>query len=215
MTCTIEGCDKPAKNKGLCNKHYYRIARYGDPHKSQRISAGELRIDIKDGYADLYLTTGQIAKIDIDDIPRVKDYCWSAKSKERGNVWYIRGYVEKRNVVLSRYLMDAPKGMVVDHINHDPFDNRKSNLRICTHTENLWNLQRKSHKNRFKGISYRKNEGRWVATICKNAKHYYLGAYKTDVEAARAYDKKAIELFGEYAKVNEYPTGLVGWKCPQ
>lgn len=97
--------------------------------------------------------------------------------------------------------MQCQKGFQVDHINHDKLDNRKSNLRIVTQQQNLMNRKVfKNNKTGFKGVSVYGEKYR--ASIRKNGKREYLGFFKNPIDAAKAYDKRAIELFGEYAVLN-------------
>ena len=121
--------------------------------------------------------------------------------------WYYppNGNRGRRRATLPihRLIMDAPKGMEVDHINGNPLDNRKSNLRICTIAENLRNKGAgKNNTSGYKGVSWVKRNKRWLAQIKHNGKQVYIGHYKNKEEAARAYDKKAKELHGEYAYLN-------------
>jgi hypothetical protein len=96
--------------------------------------------------------------------------------------------------------MNAKEGQHVDHINGNKLDNRKSNLRIVTNQENCFNSSRKTGK--YKGVSYVKSRGKWLAQIMKDYKNYFIGYYDTDYAAAVAYDKRALELFGTHARLN-------------
>ena len=121
--------------------------------------------------------------------------------------WYVRNGVkiQRRRFALfvHRLIMDAPKGMHVDHINGNPLDNRKSNLRICTHAENSNNTgPRKNNTSGYKGVYWAKRNKRWLAQITHNGKQVYIGHYKDKEEAARAYDAKAKEFQGEFAYLN-------------
>ena len=91
----------------------------------------------------------------------------------------------------------------VDHINHDTLDNRKSNLRICTRSQNNanHNKQQKS-KSPYKGIWFRNDIKKWSGSIKCNDQCYYLGVFENPEDAAKEYDRKSIELFGEFAKTN-------------
>ena len=98
---------------------------------------------------------------------------------------------------MARLIMYAPEGMDVDHKNGDPLDNRRKNLRVCTHRQNCQG--RRPNKNclsKYKGVSWFK--GKWTAMI--NQK--YLGRFDNEINAAKAYDEKAKELYGEYAYIN-------------
>ena len=121
--------------------------------------------------------------------------------------WYCspNGHKQRRQAGLQihRLIMDAPKGMCVDHINGNPLDNRKSNLRICTNAENQRNRgANKNNKSGYKGVYWTKPNKRWLSQIRHNGKQVYIGHYKNKEEAARAYDKKAKELHGEFAYLN-------------
>jgi hypothetical protein len=123
--------------------------------------------------------------------------------------WYLRrdGYVacglDGKTVLIHRLIMAAKKGRKVDHINHDKLDNQKANLRLCTHSENMMNQRKFKGISKFKGVSFNKRQSSWFANITKNKKPFFLGYFDTEEEAAIAYNKKAKELFGEFAYLNE------------
>ena len=103
---------------------------------------------------------------------------------------------------MHRLIIQAPKGLDTDHINGNRLDNRRKNLRICTHQQNIWNsVKNKYSNNDFKGVYFVKRTNNWEAKIVRNTKRYYLGKFKTELEAANTYNLKAKELFGEYAKI--------------
>ena len=95
------------------------------------------------------------------------------------------------------------KELMVDHINRNGLDNTRKNLRICTRSENLMNSKKPelNSTSKYKGVNKCGNS--WRAEIRLNRKGFYLGKFKTEKEAALAYNKKAIELFGEFARLNE------------
>ena len=109
----------------------------------------------------------------------------------------------KTSLFLHQLIMETPKGMVTDHINGDPLDNRKQNLRICTQAENVRNRRAgKNNTSGFKGVSWHKRTNSWHARIDHNKKPIHIGCFEDKEEAARAYDRKAIELHGEFAYTN-------------
>ena len=110
---------------------------------------------------------------------------------------------KRATLQIHRLITEAPKGMHVDHINGNPLDNRKSNLRICTHAENQRNRgANKNNTSGYKGVSWHKRNKKWACQIKHNYKKIHVGNYATPEEAARAYDAKAKEFQGEFAYLN-------------
>jgi hypothetical protein len=125
----------------------------------------------------------------------------------RWNWQYHGGYAvrrtEKEMIFMHREIMKPPEGVVVDHKNRNKLDNTRDNLRVCTNQENLHNAgKRQGTSSQFKGVSYRKDAGKWCAQIQWQREPLYLGPFAKEVEAARARDYKAVELMGEDAWVN-------------
>lgn len=151
----------------------------------------------------LPLTQGQFAIIDEQDAPRVAKHKWFAR-KER-IIWYaytnvvIKGH--RTVITLHRFLLDFPSGLTVDHINGNGLDCRRSNLRVCTNTENVRNMKRrKDNASGFKGVNLHK--GRWRAYITIDGHQKSLGYYDSPADAARAYDSAALIHFGQFARTN-------------
>ncbi len=142
---------------------------------------------------------------DRDDFEVVKNRSWHvAKS----------GYVESGShsgaTRLHQFLMKPPRGCVVDHINGKRDDCRRSNMRIATNQENVFNARlSKANTSGYKGV-VRVRNGKYSARIEKDGKHMYLGTYSDPIEAARAYDKAARFYFGEFAKPNFGEGGIYG-----
>lgn len=149
----------------------------------------------------IYLTgkrsKGQFAMVDDDDFEKCVLKSWYMTPLGRAKSMHKMGSAWKQ-VFMHRFIMGFPDGFV-DHINRNPLDNRKANLRVCSNAENMANSPPKSGR-RFKGI--RPNGSRWEARIKKNGKDIYIGYFLDEVSAARAYNQKAKELFGEFAWLN-------------
>jgi hypothetical protein len=119
--------------------------------------------------------------------------------------WYINknGYVVSHNpyMLLHRYVMSAEKDSVIDHINGNKKDNREINLRTSTPALNSHNkIKSGNTSSRYIGVS--KKDTKFQAAITKDGKRYYLGYFNHQKEAAEAYNKKALELYGGYARLN-------------
>ena len=149
--------------------------------------------DFMIGYTD----SGRPFFFDKADYDRVKEQFWT--ETPRGYIaaaW--RGEGEKQTVFLHRFIMEAKEGEIVDHINHDTFDNRRCNLRIVDHYESQRNIGlSKANTSGYKGVTLKK--GRWCAFINHNDQDYHLGSFDTPEEAAEARRKAEIELYGEHS----------------
>lgn len=110
-----------------------------------------------------------------------------------------------KTIRLHRFILDAPPELAVDHINGNPLDNRRSNIRLATEQQNKFNQkQRTESHTKYKGV-YTRGDGRWSAAITVNQKRHQLGTFGTQYDAAIAYNNAARKLHGEFAKLNELP----------
>lgn len=105
--------------------------------------------------------------------------------------YYAQGYdltnsTKKKNVMMHRWLMCAPEGMVVDHLNHDTLDNRKSNLKVTTQSCNMFNLDPRKLQGRVPGVKWYETRQKWRAVVKVNGKEKHLGYYKEKVDAVIA-----------------------------
>jgi len=149
------------------------------------------------------LTQGKFTLVDEEDYEELYKYKW----------YYHNGYAARSQynpitqkapiVLMHRVIMNVKEGEEVDHINHNTLNNRKCNLRVCTSAQNNQNRQfYKTGTSYYKGVSWNTNKEKWIAQIIYNGKSIYLGTYTDEEQAARAYDKKAIEVHGEFAYTN-------------
>ena len=151
-----------------------------------------------------------IVQYDASDADKIEPYTWSLM---RGHsTYYAKRNLPRRAdgsrptpILLHRDLAGCPKGMMADHINGNGLDNRQENIRICTMSQNMMNRGKtRDNSTGYKGV-YKAGDSKlnpYSAKIQKDGKVYCLGHYGTAEEAARAYDKKAIELFEEFAVLN-------------
>jgi hypothetical protein len=160
---------------------------------------------------EITLTRGKVALVDDADYERVAQYKWYAvhPSSNPAHTWYAarssrdkpRG--KKRMMYLHRFLMDAISGDEVDHADRNGLNCSRANLRKCTHSENAANAKRMStNTSGYRGVYWNKEVGCWYAQVVKDKRRSYMGCFRDIEAAARAYDKKAIELFGEFARTN-------------
>lgn len=152
------------------------------------------------------LLRGGFALVDSSDADLVNQYRWR-RHPSRASVYAI-SYIDGRNVLMHRLLLDLPVGSYIDHINRDGLDNQRSNFRLCSVAENARNRAksaRRKYSSRFKGVSYFAQAGVWRAAICKANEQHHLGQFATEADAAHAYDDAARRLFGEFAVLN-FPT---------
>ncbi len=153
------------------------------------------------------LTQGQFAIVDNEDFEHLNQYKWYAFRRSEAYSYYaIRNVGRKPNRHSERMhnrIMNAPDGMEIDHRNHNSLDNRRCNLRICTRSQNMGNTRGcKHHSSKFKGVSWNKENKNWRAIIGFNYKQINIGSFAIEADAAKAYDRKAKELFGEFANLN-------------
>jgi hypothetical protein len=151
---------------------------------------------------------GQEIKVDAEDFPVLSRYKWSLSGGYARTVIGIRG--KWINVGMHQMVMGFPVKMI-DHKNRDTLDNRKANLRLCTAEQNMANSVRKNLTTYFRGVAIiRKRKTRpYQAAIQANKVKKNLGYFETREEAARAYDKAARQLHGEFARLNFPDEGLL------
>jgi hypothetical protein len=147
------------------------------------------------------LTGGLSALVDDADYAALAKYRWCAMRSGRN--CYAMRHRSGRGVYMHRQVMGLLVGWEVDHINHNGLDNRRRNLRLCTRRENAHNrLGCRNGSSRYKGVSLYKPTGKWRAKISSDGKSFYIGSFASQARAAKAYDDKAKELFGEFAHLN-------------
>jgi hypothetical protein len=153
---------------------------------------------------EIPLTRGKVALVDAEDYESLAGYRWHAAPK--GGTWYAEraGRLSEggpRTVCMHRVILSAPPGLMVDHIDGDGLNNRRSNLRLATHAQNGQN-QRRSRANAsgFKGVSWSSRVGRWQAAIRIAGRKVFLGYYGTPEEAHTAYSAAVEKFHGEFGR---------------
>jgi hypothetical protein len=168
---------------------WYRKHKFGQPYRKIR------------------LTEGKITIVDPDVFYRLNNFQWCAAGRDQS--FYAVRFLNNANkgirlISMHRELMNFPVGLFVDHHNGDSLDNRITNLRIATRSQNLCNRRKTSSKtsSRFRGVTFRKNVGKWAARIRYLGKEIWLGLFDSEIDAAKAYDEAAKKYHGEFARLN-------------
>lgn len=147
------------------------------------------------------LTQGKNAIVDVED------YEWLSRRK-----WHYAkvGYAasDGGRIYMHRLIGNPSEMAYIDHINGDKLDNRRVNLRVCTHAQNNMNQRKTKGKSKYKGVCWLGRLNKWRAYIVKDRKQYYLGLFKSEEDAATAYNMAALRHFREFAKLN-----LIGGSC--
>lgn len=159
---------------------------------------------------ELPLSNGMVALVDDDVYEWASKFNWHARRAKPGAAYYVvRNIREPKNASgvgmerLHRAIMKAPRGVDVDHIDRNTMDCRVANLRFATRSQNNMNRKKNSkHASKFKGVAWHGLRCKWVAQIQFNGEHYYLGLFTDEKDAARAYDMKAREFFGDFVRPN-------------
>jgi hypothetical protein len=142
---------------------------------------------------------GKFALVDDEDYEELMQYKWLVHS-----VGYAIASNNGKSIYMHRHIL-KPKGrLVVDHINGNKLDNTRKNIRVCTHQQNIMNYRSNKGLSNYKGVDKVKlASDKWRARIRYNGQEFYLGLFDTELEAAKAYNTKAKELFGEFAHLNK------------
>lgn len=148
------------------------------------------------------------SKVDTAELGKILAYKWRISGAD--NSMYVKTWLhspragKRKETGLHNFILgESPKGMVIDHINGDTFDNRRINLRFATPSQNQCNQTKikSSNTSGYRGVH--KKGDKWIAQIYHNNKKLGLGYFNTPQEAALAYNDKAIELRGEFASIND------------
>lgn len=162
---------------------------------------------------EIELTKGYVALVDDEDYNRVNSYCsWQAKVNPKKNGKVVYAFTNKWNngvqsyLAMHRFIMNLNvNDPQIDHEDGNGLNNQKYNLRLCINKQNARNKPKSEFRqftSQYKGVNWKSKIKRWIAQISCDHNKMHLGCFDTQEEAARAYDRKALELFGEFAKTN-------------
>ena len=146
------------------------------------------------------ITRGLFAAVDKEDYEALSKYSWNAQRAYK--CFYAAGWVGGKVQLMHRVIMTPPAGQMVDHINRNTLDNRKSNLRICSCSQNMFNSKGKGAWLKGVGTAARNKSKPWRAQIMLNYKQKFLGYFETEELAHAAYCDAAKKLFGEFFRAS-------------
>lgn len=163
---------------------------------------------------ELQLSQGLFAQVDDEDFETASAFKWTALKQKRTYYAYrmVKRDGKQKAIYLHRWLMKTPRDMVTDHRDGNGLNCQRSNLRICTKTQNAQNIQkiRKSTTSKYKGVfAYTKTVTQirryFQVSIQAEGKEYSLGIFRDEIAAAKAYNAAAIKYHGEFASLNAVP----------
>lgn len=156
---------------------------------------------------EMHLPCGHVVIVDAADYEWLSQWKWHALNNHGRGRYAIRGEKaedgKQVTVYMHRLIMSAGKGILVDHINGDGLDNRRINLRLATRHENMRNQHNQRSNSGYRGVSWHRTRKKWGARIRYANKLWHLGWFDDPKEAALAYNKAALEYFGEFASPNK------------
>ena len=157
------------------------------------------------------LTQGKFAMVDDTDFESVSKHKWYA-CKNNSGVWYAVGTINSKKITMHRFIMGcyAGDGILIDHEDRDGLNCQRRNMRYATFSQNLANRKIDNFDSGYKGVYTHTQtcNGRktWVARVWKDSKSIYAGKFpyteEGKIAAAKARDKKALEVHGEFALLN-------------
>ena len=198
MKCSCEWCESTdIQCKGMCNRHYLQMLKYGKCYKTV-FDPNDLIYNVD--YAEVIIRNRHgeiiaIAIIDLDDIELISQYKWNLSGG------YARSVIDGHGIFMHKVIMnDLNNDFIIDHINRNRLDNRKSNLRIVTLQENSLNQSvYKNNTSGVPGVLFNKSKNKWEASIQINRKRIYLGTFVNKEDAIKARKEAEEKYFGEFA----------------
>ena len=177
----------------------YRQRKYGYPFRRIALT------DVSSGANAK--AQGRFAIVDPDDYYRLSSFDWltCGRDDKLYAARVVRSHTGRlKTILMHRQILNAPKNLFVDHRNSRSLDNRKSNLRPATPSQNACNARRdKSNTySKYRGVSFSRRKGKWFAEIRINGKKTWLGYFTNEIDAAKKYDMAARKYHGEFAVLN-------------
>lgn len=146
-------------------------------------------------------TKGEQFYFDLEDYDDLSKHTWSFS-----NHGYLRARINNKSILLHKFIIKQNNRLCIDHANGNKYDNRKNNLRLCSHAENLRNQKKQENKTSiYKGVCWNKAKNKWKSYIGFNSKLINIGYFDSEIDAAKSYNLAAVKYHGEFARINEVP----------
>lgn len=162
--------------------------------------------DIERSMRKIKITKSKFVIVDDCDYKYLMERKWQFSNGYaiRSDIIYRNKKRLRKNITMHRLILSVPSHLFVDHINGNKLDNRRCNLRICTHSQNCRNQKKQKNKSssRYKGVTWVKLSKKWRARIRINNKLIDLGLYLSEKNAALAYNRGSKKYHGKYARLN-------------
>lgn len=155
---------------------------------------------------EIHLTKGLIALVDESDFEWISDFKWCASNGAaiRSIGIKVDGKWRSRSILMHREIMQCPESLEVDHIDGNRLNNQRSNLRICTHSDNQKNRRKKcASSSKYRGVSFVPRTNRWLGRVESNGKLVLNHLFRTEIEAAQACNFAYIRHHGQFACLNK------------
>lgn len=162
---------------------------------------------------EITLTQGKVALVDDSDYEYLSQWKWHTVIPKTKHTFYAARKTSIKNLINSKrkqvlmhreILCLTDRKIEGEHKDHDGLNNQRNNLRVADRSQNNANRSAQiNSSSKFLGVSWIENRKKWAASICKNSHRINLGNFKNEIDAALAYNKKAIELHGEFANLNK------------
>jgi hypothetical protein len=209
--CKVNNCLLKYTSSGYCRKHYTQLRRNGKISKRTRLDRNDYLIKGNDVEIFLYNMKGDrvgSTLVDLKHFNKCKPYKWCISNAR--NKQYCISNINGKFVSLARFILDAPKGYIVDHIRSEyTLDNRESNLRIVTTQQNSFNRRPyNSSKSGITGVRFDQQYNQWQAHIMFKYKRIVLGYYEKIDDAINARREAENKYFGEYAYCESQRLGI-------
>lgn len=153
---------------------------------------------------EILLTHGQVALIDDEDYEIVSSYTWAAHWMPHANTYYATAHNGSKTVLMHSLILGTVPPTQVDHEDHNGCNNQRANIRVCSGSQNRANSRKLAPaSSSYKGVTWDKTNQNWSVRIGKDYKRITVGRFDNEVDAARAYNKAALEMFGDFALLND------------